>query len=93
MRSSWKCVYTIKNPFIKMNNVLVPRNITLTPILVNLNKNIQMHVGNSLFSLSLRGIGTGFKSGSFAYTKALGFRIHSAKKKQDKKKGISKEKK
>lgn len=90
MRSSWKGIYTnfnyIDQMHLKNNKVLLNRNATITGVIANsLQTDFQVHTGQKLLNLSLRGAGAGFKAGSFTFTKAMGSRIHSNKKKTEKK--------
>lgn len=87
MRSTWKGVYSLYNlKKLENNNVFLPRNVTLTPLLVNMSNNFQVYTGRSFNNFDLKGLGACFKVGTFIFTKSIGMRIHTMNKKTSKKK-------
>ena len=67
------------------NNVLLGRNVFVTPTLSHSDILVDIHNGRSLVSLSLKGVGIGLKFGTFVPTKLLGHKIHIEKRKKSKK--------
>lgn len=90
MRSSWKGSFTdfsFLEQFKSSKVFNLARSSTLTPVITNsLDIDFQVYNGQKPMSLAMRGFGTYFKAGSFVFTKSMGSRIHSVKKKSDKKK-------
>lgn len=88
MRSTWKGIVSVYNlsSILDKKKALLARNITLTPILVNLGSNFVVNNGKSLATFDSKGVGAGFKAGAFNFTKLVGMRIHTINKRTSKKK-------
>lgn len=88
MRSGWKGIFSVYklSAITDKSKVLLTRNITLTPFLVNLGLSFNVSNGKMLVTFDSKGVGVGFKTGAFNFTKLVGMRIHTASKKTSKKK-------
>lgn len=88
MRSSWKGIHSFYNlsNLINKEKVLLSRNLTLTPVLVNMSSEFFIHNGKSMLNFDSKGVGVGFKIGAFNFTRLMGMRIHTINKRTSKKK-------
>lgn len=88
MRSVWKGICSVNNlsNLFNKDKVFLTRNTTLTPLLVNMASSFFIHNGKVFTAFDSKGVGSGFKVGSFNFTKLVGMRIHTVNKRTSKKK-------